>query len=150
VAIAFTDTVPPEHKNPATLTDGYWAEELSGVLDWALDGLERFLSNRGQCTRSAACEAVKCEYRQDSNPARRFLLENYEVTHREYDRVPVAQLFDECKGWATADGFKNPLTGPRSAKEVDAAFPGIEKAKTCRVEKGSVQCRAGLKKRSVV
>lgn len=147
-AVSFTYTVPADRKNPALLTDGYWAEELPGILNWSLDGLQRFRSNRGRFTRSAVCEAVKHEHRQDSNPARRFLLETYEFTNREGDLVPVGHLYDEYRAWAPAEGCNKLLTRNKFGKEVDAAFPGVEKAKTCRVGEESTRCRVGLKKRS--
>lgn len=148
IAVPFTYTVPSDRKDPALLTEGYWSEDLPGILNWAIDGLDRFRGGRGRFTPSEACDALKREHRQDSNPARRFLLETYEVTNREGDRVQVAQMYEAYRLWATAEGYKNLLTGHKFAKEVDAAFPGISKAKTCRDGLGSKRCRVGLKMRT--
>lgn len=147
VAIPFTYTVPAGKKNPAMLTDGFWAEDLSGILNWALDGLARFRSNGGRFTKSASCDVLKREHRQDSNPARRYLLEEYEWTSKEADHVPVAELYSGYKLWCEEQGYKSKLTGPRFAKEVDSAFPGIAPAKTVRRRETSVRCRVGLKRR---
>ena len=145
--VPFTYTVPAGKKDPALLTDGYWAEELPGILNWALDGLQRLREARGRFTRSAAGEALKGEHRRDSNPARRFLEENYEFTGREEDRMPVSELFADYKGWARENGYDKLLTVPKFAKEVDAAFPGVAKSETGREGKATRKERRGLRKK---
>jgi P4 family phage/plasmid primase-like protien len=132
VAVPFEYTVPAAKKNPALLTPEYWADELPGILNWALEGLAR-LRSRGRFTRSAKCEALKARTRLDSNPARQFLTERYEFTGRKSDLMTVEELYREYANWCEAGGYRHTLTKHKFSGEVKAAFPGLPDSKPERI-----------------
>lgn len=146
-AVPLSYTVPADKKNPALLTEGYWADELSGILTWALDGGRRLRGQGGRFTRSAACEALKVEHRQESNPARRFLLEDYEHTGDEADQLPVGEMYGDYKQWTTENGLSRTLPATKFAREVDSAFPGVGVSKTVRRGDETVRVRVGLRRK---
>ncbi len=140
VAVPFEYTVPAAKKNPALLTVGYWADELPGILNWALDGLSR-LRTQGRFTRSLMCESQKGQTRLDSNPARLFLAGRCEYTGDDTHELLVKELYEGYRSWCVDGGLKYPLTRERFGHEVRSAFPDLQKSKVIRPDGGG-QCRA--------
>jgi putative DNA primase/helicase len=122
VAVPFDYTVPAGKKDPKLLDPATWVGELPGVLNWALDGLAR-LRERGSFTRSAACDALEQQHRLDSNPAREFLLERYEITGHDADQVPVDDMYQAYLDWCRTNGYTKPVTATKFGRRVDEVFP---------------------------
>ena len=74
------------------MTEGYWQDELPGILNWALAGLAR-LRARGRFDLPAACRGLLADHRRASDPAREFLDKRVEYTGVEQHRVEVGYQF---------------------------------------------------------
>ncbi|WP_256298911.1 DNA primase family protein [Haloarchaeobius salinus] len=71
LTIVFPESVPPEKQTPKTeLLDGLM-EELPGVLNWALDGLDRLRENDG-FTDAPSPDEVRRRWEQFGSPVERF------------------------------------------------------------------------------
>ncbi len=136
VAVPFEFIVPPGKKNPELLTAAYWADELPGILNWALDGLAR-LRKQGRFTRSVRCERTKNRTRLDSNPARQFLLAHCEFTGDDTYALQIKELYEAYRTWCMDNGFKQPLTKPRFGREARSAFPGLQESHVFTPKEGS-------------
>lgn len=148
IPVPFEYTVPAGKKNPALLTPEYWADELPGILNWALDGLAR-LRVEGWFSGCVRCELLKGQTRLDSNPARLFLTEEYKYAGNEADRITVDELYRSYKTWCDHGGYTRPLTKQRFGKEVRAAFPEVPESKTVRIGDTTAKCWIGLRKTAV-
>jgi len=103
----------------------WWVEsdELPGMLRWALAGLQR-LQSQGRFTEPAACHEALGAMQLDSNPARAFLLEHYEVGDvRAF--VAVEDVYLDYLSSCQKFGYK-PLGKENFGKEVGRTFPTIQ------------------------
>lgn len=100
--IPFDKTIP-EKKQDKELAAKIIRNELSGVFNWVLGGLQRLLKQRG----FTSCEAVEKQnekYRMESDSVLKFLNES------EYEKsielhVRLSQIFSEYKGFCGEDGY---------------------------------------------
>ena len=72
--IPFEQKIPPEEQNPR-LAQEIISEELPGVFNWVLAGLERLLKN-GRFTESNKVNAILNKYRTETDTVRHFLNES--------------------------------------------------------------------------
>ena len=101
--------------------------ELPGILDWAIEGLQN-LNAAGRFTMPADSKVMLEEYRRDANPARTYLLENYQPTNNgEY--VLCETLYREYAAWCKDRNY-HPLSDRSFGKEVRRAFPDVERKRT--------------------
>jgi P4 family phage/plasmid primase-like protien len=102
----------------------WWAAsgELPGILIWALEGLKRL--RQGWFTESEVCKEAWEEYRTESNPARRFLLENCEEAPA--GMTPCEQLYQAYARWCLGNGY-SPLGSGEFGKEVHNQFERVER-----------------------
>lgn len=92
IIIPFLKTIP-EDKQDRTLGDRIIANELSGVLNWIIQGLERLLK-QGQLTKSELVEKALSEYKIDIDSAASFIDDNnYEKAVS--DSMSLQNLFEE-------------------------------------------------------
>lgn len=121
VEVAEADKIPNLDK------DWWWSAsgELPGVFRWALDGLVRLREN-GHFTTSKISAEAKEEYRDEANPARVFLLENYQPHPDGGENCSIVYEFyvNFCK----AKGHKA-LSDSQFGKEVKRAFPACYKSR---------------------
>lgn len=75
-------------------------DELSGILNWALDGLSRLLANNWQFSAYLPGEAV---YQRQSEPVIAFLEDECEPC--DDDSILKADMVVEYNKWARANGF---------------------------------------------
>lgn len=104
----------------------FWWEasgELPGIFLWAIAGLHR-LRQQGRFTRSSVSDHAAEDYRSESNPARLFLLENFEEA--ESAKVKTSEVYDHYKRWAVENGYR-PLGERVFGKEISRAFPNSER-----------------------
>src|SRR6185295_4554591 len=74
------DVTIPEERQDKLLHVKIVSDELSGVFNWVLDGLNRVLSQNGFSQCDAAKQALE-EYKLESNSIRQFLLDGgYEAS----------------------------------------------------------------------
>lgn len=119
--IPFPVTVPLEKQDP-TLVDQL-AEELSGILNWALDGLQS-LRRRGQFEESAVSLKAKNEFQHEANPVRVFLDEQCLVDPN--GTIPITNLYLNYKLFCEENGY-HPLNEAHLGREVRLVFPHIKR-----------------------
>lgn len=85
----------------------FWLEngESSGILNWAIQGLQR-LKEQGDFTESAASEEAIDNYRRDTNPCLDFFDEHLEICPT--NQVVAMHLYDLYCHWCTKQGQKPP------------------------------------------
>jgi putative DNA primase/helicase len=113
--VPFTVTIP-EAQQDRQLAAKIIAGELSGVLNWVLDGLRRLLQ-QGAFTD---CEAVRQQlaaYRQQSDSVRLFLDENEYVASETY--TPLQDLYRDYKSYCVEDGYR-PVNNRNFQKRLNA------------------------------
>ncbi len=100
--VPFDKTIP-EDQQDKELAANIIRNELSGVFNWVLDGLQRLLKQRG----FTSCEAVEKQnekYRMESDSVLKFLNEsNYKKSIELY--VTLSTIFSEYKGFCGEDGY---------------------------------------------
>lgn len=74
-------------------------EELPGILNWALEGLQRVNGRNGFLQYDFMKEAVE-ELREDSNPIDVFLRESIVINTTSKCEVVKSELYDRYKTWA--------------------------------------------------
>jgi P4 family phage/plasmid primase-like protien len=103
--IPFNRAVPPErivrHMDQAE----YWVEsgEVSGILNWAITGLQR-LQDQKDFTRSSVSEAAIDDYKRENNPVLDFFDDYLEVS--EGSRIYVAHLFGLYQHWCASNNYR--------------------------------------------
>ena len=101
--IPFSVTIPEEERDP-TLSQQIIEEELAGVFNWVLSGLERLLINK-RLTHSDVVDKSIQEYRQQSDTVYMFLdEENY--TQDIHKEKPLADLYNLYKEYCIVCGYK--------------------------------------------
>lgn len=73
--------------------------ELSGILNWALAGLDR-LRQQDRFTRSEICEQALSDYRIESNPARMFLLDS--CREEAEGQTACGELYRAYRAWCVS------------------------------------------------
>ncbi|MCF8272976.1 MAG: DUF5906 domain-containing protein [Flavobacteriaceae bacterium] len=101
--IPFDVVIPPE-KQDKNLHNKIIENELSGVFNWVLEGLNRLLEQKGFSKCSAAEEAV-ADYKRQSDSVKMFVDENdYVVTPNNY--TLIKELYQGYRQYCSEDGFK--------------------------------------------
>ncbi|MDB5314018.1 MAG: hypothetical protein JWO38_8220 [Gemmataceae bacterium] len=125
IPIPFGRVVPAGEREPAMLTPAYWAAEMPGILNWALDGLTR-LKARKRFELPPASLALVDQHRMDSNPARMFLNEAYKNAPGITTFLPTHVIYDAYTHWCENGGYDYPLTVAAFGKEIGRQFPAAE------------------------
>ena len=79
--------------------------ELSGILNWMLEGA-RMLEDKGRFVEPKIVKDALNEYRDQSDSARLFLLENIEVDTQNECKIPVTMLHKWYQEWCKNNGFQ--------------------------------------------
>lgn len=97
------DVTIPEDRQDKQLHNKIIKNELSGVFNWILEGLNRVLHQHGFSKCDAAKRALE-EYKLESNSIRQFLAEGgYEARPDEY--TSLADLYASYKNFCWLDGM---------------------------------------------
>lgn len=100
--IPFKVTIPPE-KQDKKLASKIINNELSGVFNWIIEGLQRLLANK-DFTQSNIIEDQVKKYRVENDSILMFLEEeNYEKSISE--NIKLAALYLDYKNFCQANGF---------------------------------------------
>jgi len=95
----------PEEEQDKNLHNKIIDNELSGVFNWVLDGLNRLLTQK----RFSECEAVRLaleNYKLESDTVQMFLNDNdYRVSITS--EKPLKDLFSEYRNYCNESGFKS-------------------------------------------
>jgi putative DNA primase/helicase len=114
--------------------------ELTGILNWALDGLRR-LAVTNVFTRVPSADEAITTMRDLASPVAAFVRERCEVAAKR--EVPVNLLYAEYTNWADDNGHRR-KTKEVFGKDLVAAFPSIKKARP-RVHGDRVWTYAGIR-----
>lgn len=127
----FTDEAVQDKR---LVSESFWIEsgEVSGILNWALEGLIRLL-NRGHFIEPESSKKIKGEYKLELNAEKSFLLDNYELTMDTNDKVSTFDLYknyeEYCKdfGITKSDAIKLGQEVNRTFNKIGKTNPIMDK-----------------------
>jgi len=99
-------------------------KELSGILNWAFAGLQDLNDAGGFIVPTENKELIE-DYRQEADPARAFLLDNYAPSDNG-DYVVCSELYTHYKKYCEENGY-HALGNRGFGKQVMRIFPDIER-----------------------
>ncbi|MGW3376155.1 DNA primase family protein [Streptomyces hydrogenans] len=100
------------------------ADELPGVLRWALEGYDRLVANGLRFTVPASAENAWTLYRAKAQPVRAFIEERCAVNPEA--RILKSELYGAWKTWCEDEVGRDKVgTEPTFAHDLYAAYPGI-------------------------
>lgn len=103
IIIDFDVTIPEAERNPDLA--GYIIEnELSGVMNWALDGLDRILKNK-KFTTCPEIESALAMFKQESDSVRMFLDEKFYAPSTN-ENVPLQTFYKEYSLFCQENGYR--------------------------------------------
>jgi len=125
--LPLTVTIQPHERVYGMDKPEWWFRqgELPGMLNWALAGLYRLREQRS-FTIPAISSAALTDYKEEANPARRFLVENYEEDPN--GSVVTQDIYRHYRGWCEDHGNK-PLASNQFAKEINRVFKNAVRGK---------------------
>lgn len=126
LAICFKQTFTGESINRALKTKQYWIDELPGILNWALEGLERLRNSKVGFTQSAISDDFIQEYRKDCNYTLVFLQEC--IAHKTDNFVTRNDLFYIYQEYMKTYGYK-PLGQKNFYQELRKEFKQVDEVK---------------------
>ncbi len=88
--------------------------ELSGILNWAIDGLIRLKLN-GKFTQAEAAEEAKRQYREEANPVAQWV--NTQTVKTKHPTTLAGALFRNYLDWCLAQNEK-PVTATQFGKDL--------------------------------
>ncbi|MBS9773787.1 MAG: DNA primase [Tenacibaculum sp.] len=101
--VPFKVTIP-EEKQDKNLHTKIIGNELSGVFNWVLEGLNRLLKNKNFTYSEGADKAVE-DYKKQSDSVKMFLDENNYKPNIEVF-IKIKDLYIEYRNYCLEDGFK--------------------------------------------
>ena len=135
IIIPFEKTIAKD-KRDSELHSKIINNELSGVLNWILEGLERLLHNKDFADSTKTLEAIE-DYKKESDNVALFIEEHeYQITDIEAYFVSIADLYDEYKT-TTRDNGKHPLGKNKFSNRLkNLGFIQISKTINSKTAKG--------------
>ncbi|MGN6400680.1 MAG: DNA primase family protein [Flavisolibacter sp.] len=99
----FSVTIPESERNPQ-LASQIITNELPGVFNWVLGGLQRLLAQK-RFTHSEVAEAIVEQYKMDSDSVQLFLSDStYEKSMNSH--TALKQMFSEFKNFCQESNYK--------------------------------------------
>jgi putative DNA primase/helicase len=100
--------------------EGRLMAELPGILNWALDGLDRLNRNGGRFTQSSRSMVLRDEVDRDSSPVAAWVEDRCELdpTAEFY----LESLFRSYRDWLTAENAAYSPTLARFSRDLQSAF----------------------------
>jgi len=105
LVLPFNVTIPLDEQDPTLKQKLTSPDELSGILNWALDGLRR-LQERGQFDEPTTIEERQTQYRRLSDPIASFAEDCLIEDRDEYETK--ADVYKAFAGYCKAGGFVTP------------------------------------------
>ena len=121
--IPFEETIPEEEQDK-TLHLKIIENELSGVFNWVLDGLDRLLQNKKFSDCKAAQQAVE-SYKSQSDSVKQFL-DEYEYISNLDGQIKIKELYTNYRFFCDSDGFRA-LSKPNFIKRLKACNVVVDK-----------------------
>lgn len=97
-------------------------QELTGILNWALVGLDR-LQGRGYFKEPKSSRDMVRMMRESASPITRFVEEECVVGPGE--KAAVAEVYDRYAKWSEVNGWKNPMNRDTFGRQLKEAFPEV-------------------------
>jgi len=101
IYVPFRKTYTEETRNINLIDE--LSENLSGVFNWAMEGV-KMLKDTGGFVEPLVCRNAVEEYKRSVDPARTFLQDNYQTEPE--GSIPCAVVYDSYKIWCANNGFK--------------------------------------------
>lgn len=114
--------------NPDTTLGQKINQELAGVFNWALAGLDR-LEQQGHFTRPATMDEIQDLMGDMSSPSSKFLDETYIVTGDDADHIHVSEVHGKYKVWCEDQEMK-PSNRDTFVQRLVAAEPQLSAKNT--------------------
>jgi len=123
--VPFKREVPVGEVVPGMDNPQWWIDsgELSGIFNWALEGLRRLRENGGFTESQVSVVAVE-EYRNDTNSARSFLNEHYCEAPDDRGFMLLNEVYSDYKAWCKESGYAT-MNKATFSKEIPRMFPGV-------------------------
>jgi P4 family phage/plasmid primase-like protien len=102
MVIPFERTFTDEDKD-ATLFDRIWANELAGVLNRALQGLQRLVRRESQFALPSDVKAATQRFIRDANPLPAFIEERCQLGSKH--SCWMKEFYEAYRDWAEANGI---------------------------------------------
>jgi P4 family phage/plasmid primase-like protien len=133
ILLPFVEQIPEAERIAGMDKREFWQGngELPGILNWALAGLAD-LRREGRFTVPKSCQGAADELRLESNPARLFLLENYEAGPGFVFKADTYQRYCE---WCRERGY-HALADRGFGKEIKRAFRLVKDGKATNPSTG--------------
>jgi len=118
--VPFSFEIPEKDRIYGMDESSYWVKsgELSGILNWAINGLIRLRQNN-RFTASDVSEARMKAMKLDLNPARAFLQEEFQASDGSW--VTCEETYKAYSDWCKSNG-NNPMCASNFGKEVKREF----------------------------
>ena len=116
------------------------AEELPGIFNWALEGLNRLVA-RGKFLIPEVCELERNQMRETNNPVRIFLRDSF--IEDPNGRILTVDLYERYVIWAKANRFPV-MNTIEFGKEIRRVFPTCMN-KSCMVNKQRYKYYVGIR-----
>lgn len=114
--------------NPDTTLGHRINQELSGIFNWALEGLDR-LDRQGHFTRPATMDEMIDLMSDLASPVKKFLDEQYTVTGDQSHYIRVSDVHTKFKLWCEEQELK-PLNRDTFVQRLTAAEPNVSSKNT--------------------
>lgn len=122
--IILFDVTIPEDEQDKQLHSKIIENELSGVFNWVLEGLNRLLSQKCFSHCEAAKQAVE-QYKTESDSVKQFISDSdYQLNPTE--NILIKVIYIEYRGYCADDGFK-PVNKPNFIKRLRSFGVTIER-----------------------
>ena len=115
IIIPFEVTIPEEEQDK-NLSQKIVKDELPGVLNWVLAGLDRLVKQNG-FTQSTVVENVLKTYIKESDPVMMFLEEEGYIKHSK-NTTPLKEVYSEYRIYCIENGYR-PLGNKNFKKRLE-------------------------------
>lgn len=119
IILPFLNQVPESEIDPFLLSK--LQGEVEGIIQWALEGLDRLIKNKFQFTKSDSTKKLLDEYRKESNNVIWFIEEYCELIpgEKEYSQSLYQFYKDKCE-----ENGKQPISQMKFNKSIENEYKG--------------------------
>jgi putative DNA primase/helicase len=100
--------------------------ELPGILNWALEGIERLVKNKGRFCRSASADEAVRDMLDMASPAGAFVRDR--CTLDPAAKIATDTLYAKFGQWCEDEGHPKP-DAAHFGRDLKAAFPSVQKTR---------------------
>lgn len=122
IILPFTIQISESEQNTDLDTDEYWLDELSGIKNWALRGLQRLIANKWTFTASRSMKEAIQSFSVVANPQEGFIIEYLEFCPSE--RLFGFEIFEAYKKHCLRFGIE-PVANTVFARNLIKHPPGF-------------------------